>query len=141
MKHETIIYFITSNSRKNCNFPFHLYSHIFWNTFVVFDWFFFPYNSIVGPTIIWKFRIMEIISIENLFSLRIFSVDHYIATPIAGLDACYSEYRGSAIKQVRPIIKKTKKFIQSEKPLVKSNFRNYTVFCFLLESCLIRIRL
>ena len=37
---------------------------------------------------------------NNLKSLRIVSVDHYMHKPIRGLDPCYTDFRGSAINQV-----------------------------------------
>lgn len=38
--------------------------------------------------------------INDILSLRIVSVDHYMHSPINGLDPCYADYRGSAINQV-----------------------------------------
>lgn len=37
---------------------------------------------------------------SNITSIRIVSVDNYMRYPIPGLDPCYSEFRGSEIKQV-----------------------------------------
>lgn len=36
----------------------------------------------------------------DIKSIRIVSVDSYMKFPIAGLDPCYSEFRGNEIKQV-----------------------------------------
>lgn len=37
----------------------------------------------------------------NLLSLRIFTADHYMTAPLAGLDSSYSEFRSEPIRQVR----------------------------------------
>jgi len=39
-----------------------------------------------------------------MFSVRIVSTDHYLATPIAGLDVQYAEHRGSEVKKV-PVVR------------------------------------
>lgn len=39
-----------------------------------------------------------------MYSVRIFSVDHYMSAPILGLDTTYSQFRGTSIKQV-PILR------------------------------------
>jgi len=36
--------------------------------------------------------------------MRIVTTDHYLASPIAGLDVCYNEYRGTDISKV-PVIR------------------------------------
>lgn len=41
---------------------------------------------------------------SEILSIRIVSVDHYTCYPISNLDLCYSEFRGSDIKQV-PVIR------------------------------------
>ena len=38
------------------------------------------------------------------FSVRIVSLDHYMATPVAGVDACWSELEGGAIQKV-PVVR------------------------------------
>lgn len=43
---------------------------------------------------------METNDKSNITSIRIVSVDNYMRYPISGLDPCYSEFRGSEIKQV-----------------------------------------
>lgn len=39
-----------------------------------------------------------------MFSLRIVNVDHYMSSPVPGLDVTYSEFRGAPVRQV-PIIR------------------------------------
>ncbi|XP_044728775.1 uncharacterized protein LOC123292259 [Chrysoperla carnea] len=39
-----------------------------------------------------------------MFSMRIFSVDHYMSSPILGLDPTYSHFRGKEVKQV-PVLR------------------------------------
>lgn len=41
---------------------------------------------------------------DGVLSIKIVSVDHYSAFPINNLDVTYSEFRGSAVKQV-PLIR------------------------------------
>ena len=37
---------------------------------------------------------------EGIFSLRLVIADFYMEKPVAGLDPCYSEFRGKEIKRV-----------------------------------------
>lgn len=39
-----------------------------------------------------------------MFAVRIVTVDHYMSSPIPGLDPVYSEFRGSEVKHV-PVIR------------------------------------
>ena len=39
-----------------------------------------------------------------MFSVRIVSTDHYMATPIRGLDVTYADQRGTEVKKV-PIVR------------------------------------
>lgn len=41
---------------------------------------------------------------EPTFSLRIVSLDYYLAAPIPGLDVCYSSLEGTAVERV-PIVR------------------------------------
>lgn len=43
---------------------------------------------------------MQLNQQEEIFSMRIVSVDHYMNKPIPELDSWYSEFRGSDIKKV-----------------------------------------
>lgn len=40
---------------------------------------------------------------SDVFSLRIVSIDNYMRAPVLGLDACYSEFRADAVKQVSTV--------------------------------------
>lgn len=39
-----------------------------------------------------------------MLSVRIVTTDHYLAPPVRGLDVCYSEFRGTEVKQV-PVLR------------------------------------
>ncbi|CAH2065903.1 unnamed protein product [Thlaspi arvense] len=41
---------------------------------------------------------------SNVFSLRIVSIDYYMASPIPGFDICYSSFQGGEVKEV-PVIR------------------------------------
>uniref|UniRef100_A0A1J3GRC6 DNA polymerase n=1 Tax=Noccaea caerulescens TaxID=107243 RepID=A0A1J3GRC6_NOCCA len=41
---------------------------------------------------------------SNVFSLRIVSIDYYMASPIPGYDVCYSNFQGGEVKEV-PVIR------------------------------------
>lgn len=47
---------------------------------------------------------MEDNKTNKILSIRIVSVDHYMCYPVTNVDLCYSDFRGSAIKQV-PVIR------------------------------------
>ncbi|KAF3515724.1 hypothetical protein DY000_02063011 [Brassica cretica] len=40
----------------------------------------------------------------NVFSLRIVSIDYYMASPIPAYDLCYSSFQGGEVKEV-PVIR------------------------------------
>ncbi|MEQ2166573.1 DNA polymerase zeta catalytic subunit [Goodea atripinnis] len=39
-----------------------------------------------------------------MFAVRIVTADYYLASPIKGLDVCYSEFRESEVKKV-PVVR------------------------------------
>jgi DNA polymerase zeta len=41
---------------------------------------------------------------SNVFSLRIVSIDYYMASPIPGYNICYSSFQGSEVNEV-PVIR------------------------------------
>ncbi|MED6202319.1 DNA polymerase zeta, partial [Stylosanthes scabra] len=43
-------------------------------------------------------------STSEIFSVRIVSIDYYMAPPIQGADICYSSFHGGKVKEV-PVIR------------------------------------